>query len=451
MTNKRRVGEMLLRLKTSVEILDSETYKRLTIRINHNGVSVRDTVPGVGIGTKNQFRVCAGDFILSKIDARQGAFGIVPPEADDGIITGNFWTYRVDNNTVDTDWFLQFTNTNDFLELCKRSSTGNTHRKYLDEETFLNHELEIPALEDQRKAVFSCTSGKERVEAIQREITHQETLLAKLQQAILQEAIQGKLTADWRAAHTDVEPASQLLNRIQTEKARLIAAKKLRPKKPLPKITPEEIPLAIPKTWEWCRFGEVVRAYEAGSSFKCDDREVSGKEWGVIKTSAITSGNFNERENKFLSTEKPKDTSAQVRIGDLIFCRASGSKGLAGMCAIVRNCSLNLLLSDKTIRVPLMDGVCREYIALHNGSAQSKAFFNNLGMGKSTSMNNVTRDDLFNKPIPLPPLAEQVAIVKRVEALMSSSRLLAAEIAHTRTHVDHLLQAILKEAFSKPS
>jgi len=267
----------------------------------------------------------------------------------------------------------------------------------------------------------------------------------------LQEAIAGKLTADWRDANPDVEPASQLLHRIQAEKARLIAAKKLRPEKPLPKITPAEIPFEIPQGWEWCRFEQLTRAYEAGSSFKCEDREVVGEEWGVIKTSAITSGVFAERENKFLRTESPADTTAQVAIGDLIFCRASGSKGLAGKCAIVRECSRNLLLSDKTIRVPLMDGVSQEYVALHNDSAQAKAYFDGLGMGKSTSMNNVTRGDLFMKPIPLPPLAEQAAIVARVEALMSHCRLLATEIAHTRAHAAHLLQAVLKEAFAPAS
>ena len=50
--------------------------------------------------------------------------------------------------------------------------------------------------------------------------------------------------------------------------------------------------------------------------------------------------------------------------------------------------------------------------------------------------------------IPLPPLAEQAAIVARVEALMEHCRALAAEIAHTRTHAAHLLQAVLKEAFA---
>lgn len=53
-------------------------------------------------------------------------------------------------------------------------------------------------------------------------------------------------------------------------------------------------------------------------------------------------------------------------------------------------------------------------------------------------------------PIPLPPLAEQAAIVAQVEALMVHCGALAAEIAHTRTHAAHLLQAVIKEAFAPP-
>ena len=98
-----------------------------------------------------------------------------------------------------------------------------------------------------------------------------------------------------------------------------------------------------------------------------------------------------------------------------------------------------------------MDGVSQEYVALHNDSAQAKAYFDGLGMGKSTTMNNVTKDDLFLKPVPLPPVAEQAAIVERVEALMDHCRALAAEIAHTRTHAAHLLQAVLKEAAAPAS
>ncbi len=119
-------------------------------------------------------------------------------------------------------------------------------------------EIELPFQRstEQRALVARIHSISETIRFI-REQNSDRHELPKLKQAILQEAIQGKLTADWRAAHPDVEPASQLLHRIQAEKARLIAAKKLRPEKPLPQITAAEIPFEIPKGWEWCRLGEV--------------------------------------------------------------------------------------------------------------------------------------------------------------------------------------------------
>ncbi len=444
----KRIGDILTRNKTPVVVEDGTSYKQVTIRTNYKGVVLRGSQDGSTIGTKNQFVVSAGQFVLSRIDARNGAFGIIPEELEGAIVTNDFLAFDINEDEVERDFFNVFLQSPVFLEACIKASRGNTNRKRVEEDFFLNYEVNLPPLPKQHQLIRQINNGRMNIATAQREITRQQSLLAKLKQAILQEAIQGKLTVRWRTAHPNVDPASQLLHRIQAEKGRLIAAKKIRREKPLRKFTAVEILLEIPKGWEWCRFGEVIRAYEAGSSFKCEDREVTGQEWGVIKTSAVTSGNFVERENKFLSTSTPDDVSAQVRAGNLIFCRASGSKGLAGKCAIVRECGRNLLLSDKTIRVRLMDEVSQEYIALHNDSAQAKAFFDGLSTGKSTSMNNVTREDLFKKPIPLPPLAEQAAIVERVEALMTMCRALEAEIERSRAQAAHLLQAVLNEAFA---
>ena len=392
-----------------------------------------------------QIIVEPGDFVFSGLNIEKGAAGF-NETGGRLVVSANYSACSFNDSKVSLEFFKHYMRSTNFQGLLKdnlKKDYGFTRPKHLMPLTFL-----VPQDRDEQKRIVD---GYERCKItnaeICDEIAHQQTLLGKLKQAILQEAIQGKLTEDWRSAHPDVEPASQLFHRIKAEKARLIAEKKLRKEKPLPKITPEEIPFKIPKGWDWCRFGELIRAYEAGSSFKCEDREAVGTEWGVIKTSAVTSGTFVERENKFLRLDSPSDISAKVEIGDLIFCRASGSKGLAGKCAIVRDCSRNLLLSDKTIRVPLMCEIKQDYIALHNDTTQSRDYLNGLSTGKSTSMNNVTRGELFKKLIPLPPLAEQAAIVERVEALMTTCRALEAEIKHARTHAAHLLQAVLKEAF----
>lgn len=64
---------------------------------------------------------------------------------------------------------------------------------------------------------------------------------------------------------------------------------------------------------------------------------------------------------------------------------------------------------------------------------------------------NISKGALLNILIPLPPLAEQEAIVERVEGLMELCRALEIEIEYSRTHAAHLLQAVLKEAFAPAS
>lgn len=443
---QKRIGDYLT--ESTIEAPAPSAERRIRVRLNAEGIEKRPLMVETE-GATRYFQRKTGQFIYGKQNLHKGAFGVIPRELNGFESSSDLPAFDVADG-LRPEWLAYFLKQGNFYKSLVAIAKGAATKRIQPEALFAV-ELPVPIKEVQDeiiKRMDRCVLEHSRME---HEIAHQQSLLAKLKQAILQEAIQGKLTADWRAAHPEVKSASKLLLRIQAEKARLIADKKLRPEKSLPKITPAEIPFEIPKGWEWCRFGQITRAYEAGSSFKCEDREVVDEEWGVIKTSAVTSGDFAERENKFLRTDAPADTTAQVAVGDLIFCRASGSKGLAGKCAIVRECSRNLLLSDKTIRVPLMEGISQEYVALHNDSAQAKAYFAGLGMGKSTSMNNVTRDDLFMKPVPLPPLAEQAAIVERVESLMATCRALEAEIEQTRTHAADLLQAVLKEAFAPAS
>ena len=443
----KRIGDILTRSKSQAVVQDGVSYKQVTIRMNYKGVVLRGIQDGSTILTKNQFAVSAGQFILSRIDARNGAFGIIPDALEGAIVTNDFLAFDINHNEVELEFFNVFLQSPIFLDACIRASRGNTNRKRVEETFFLNYAVNLPKVTEQRKLIKRINNSRMNIEVANAQITLQQTLLAQLRRAILQEAIQGKLTSNWRSLQSSVESARQLLARIQVERFRLIASKKLRTEKALPEVTKSESPFSIPTSWAWCRLGDVIQTYEAGRSFKCEDREVRGHEWGVIKTSAVTSGRFVERENKFLQTCEPDDTSAQILIGDLIFCRASGTKGLAGTCVTVPECSRKLLLSDKTIRVTFLGGINKEFVAIHNASDHSKTYLDSLSTGKSTSMNNVTRSELLRTPIPLPPVAEQAAIVERVKAIMMTCSGLEAELKKCRTHADRLRRAVLKEAF----
>ena len=148
-----RIGEFLKRNKTAVTIQDGVKYKRVTIKVRNGGVVPRDEVMGENIGTKKQFLVSEGQFILSKIDARNGAMGIIPTELDGAVVTQDFLPYDIDTTKVNPQYFVLVCTTKQFIAFCQSCSSGTTNRQRVDEAQFLNIKVPVPSLEEQNKLV----------------------------------------------------------------------------------------------------------------------------------------------------------------------------------------------------------------------------------------------------------------------------------------------------------
>jgi type I restriction enzyme S subunit len=273
-----------------------------------------------------------------------------------------------------------------------------------------------------------------------------ETLLAKLQQAILQEAIQGKLTADWRGAHPQAEPASQLLHRIQAEKARLIAAKQLRREKPLSKIVPAEIPFEIPKTWAWCRMGE-AGIFQRGKSKhrpRNDARLFEGGDIPFVQTGDVARSKRNAFRIETCTGYYNKVGLAQSRL----WPEGTMCITIAANIAETGFLTSPACIADSIVAfTPAVEGKTSQFVRMFIELTRTAI----EKFAPATAQKNINLEIITELMLPLPPLAEQAAIVARVDSLLGSSRLLAVEIARTRTHAAHLLQAVLKEAFSKTS
>ena len=99
----KRIGDILTRNKTPMQVEDGTSYKQVTIRTNYKGVVLRGSQDGATILTKNQFVVSAGQFILSRIDARNGAFGIIPEELEGAIVTNDFLAFDINEDEVERE------------------------------------------------------------------------------------------------------------------------------------------------------------------------------------------------------------------------------------------------------------------------------------------------------------------------------------------------------------
>ena len=155
-TNKYKcvpIGSFLVRIKDSVDIEDNQNYKRVSIKLYNGGITLRDIKLGVNIGTKKQFRIKKGHFLLSKIDARNGAIGIVPESCNNAIITGNFWDFEIDTNKADPQFLSLLMTTDYFVNLFDKASNGTTNRHYLQENLFLKTEIPLPSIDIQKDFV----------------------------------------------------------------------------------------------------------------------------------------------------------------------------------------------------------------------------------------------------------------------------------------------------------
>lgn len=147
------IGTFLKRNKTVIDVLDNVRYKRVTIKTMGGGVFLRDEQEGKNIGTKKQFIVKEGQFIVSKIDARNGAFGVVPKVVNNAIITGNFWTFDVNLHYILPEYLALLTSTKEFMQFAEKASNGTTNRHYLQESLFLSQKIPLPSLAEQNKII----------------------------------------------------------------------------------------------------------------------------------------------------------------------------------------------------------------------------------------------------------------------------------------------------------
>jgi type I restriction-modification system DNA methylase subunit/restriction endonuclease S subunit len=159
-----RLGDLINRYLKTISIEDTIEYKRLSIKMNQKGVSIRDLMTGVDIGTKKQFIVKSGQFLISKIDALNGAYGIIPQNCDASIITGNFWAYNIDQLRINPLFLVYILSNKKFTDFCSGTSIGSTQRRYLNEESLKDFQIPLPPLEVQNEIVEKINKQKKIIE-----------------------------------------------------------------------------------------------------------------------------------------------------------------------------------------------------------------------------------------------------------------------------------------------
>lgn len=183
------IERFLTKSEAWVPVAPDGQYKQITARLWGKGLTLRGEVPGAAIAAPRQFCAKAGQFLISRIDARHGAFGIVPAELDGALVSNDFPCFDIDASTVLPHYFEWYSRTPQFVDLCRRASEGSTNRVRMKEEKFLKMAVPLPSLEEQLRIVQRLNmvaalvaERRRAIEAAERET--QALLLKAFQRAI---------------------------------------------------------------------------------------------------------------------------------------------------------------------------------------------------------------------------------------------------------------------------
>ena len=137
----------VLNQKQQVEKVENTKLERfVTVGINGKGAReriIKDEkwpVPFVG------YRVKGGQFIYSRIDARNGAFAIIPNYLNNAVVSKDFPIFDIDYNKIKPDILLFSLLEESFIDIIKNSSFGATNRQRIKEGTFLNYKIYLPPI-----------------------------------------------------------------------------------------------------------------------------------------------------------------------------------------------------------------------------------------------------------------------------------------------------------------
>ena len=230
-------------------------------------------------------------------------------------------------------------------------------------------------------------------------------------QCLLQELKRNTLT---KAIHDGVEPETQMKNSGVSWFGKL------------------------PAHWSPMRLKRVIDGIENGWSPQCEGEAAAPGQWGVLKAGACNGGSFRVGENKALPADEIPRPELEIKPGNVLMSRASGSLDLVGSVAFVQDVQPGLMLSDKIFRLKIDDEeVCGEWLALALNSSPMRRQIASFVGGSEGLARNIASSDIRELVLPVPPRKEQVEIVHVVKRDL-------ARIAELVLHVDQELE-VLKE------
>lgn len=269
-----------------------------------------------------------------------------------------------------------------------------------------------------------------------------EASIDALKQTILQLAVMGKLVPQ----DPNDEPASELLKRIEQEKAQLVKEGKIKKQKPLPPVSDEEKPFGLPMGWEWCRFEDIVDIQSGITK----GRNLVGRELisvPYLRVANVQRGHLDLSEIKTIDIAADEKDKYQVKLNDLLITEG-GDWDTVGRTAIWTDSSFYMANQNHVFKArPIVNELNVKWIETFMNSSVSRKYF--AGASKqTTNLASINKTQLRGCFIALPPISETSRILDQYMSLLNVCDGLKSQLQSAQQTQLYLADALTDAALS---
>ena len=440
---KVKIGDFLTESK--IIAIESNAAHRITVRLNCKGVEQRSLKAEKEGATKYYTRK-SGQFIYGKQNIHKGAFGIIPQELDGFTSSADLPAFDVDLSKCIPEWICICLQKDEYYKTLQKNVKGVGSQR-LAVNVFLDSEIPLPPVEKQVEIIKKIKLQLQKTEQLSVEIESQKNYIKQLRQNILQEAIEGKLTAEWRKQNPVQKgnpnyDAESLFEQIQKEHNKSIKNKS-RSSNTIQDKLDDDFDLNIPQSWLFIRLSE-LGILERGKSKhrpRNDPSLFSDGKYPFVQTGDVSQSKYFGYEIQPASKFYNEFGLAQSKM----WCAGTLCITIAANIAETGFLTYDACFPDSVVGfTPFIEGDFSTFVRYYIDSIK-------LILEKyapATAQKNINLGILETLKIPLPPLAEQKEIVVRVEKHLQTISNLENQITEREELAKQLIQNILKESLN---
>ena len=377
------------------------------------------------------FAAYPGDVVFSKIDARNGAVGLIPATMPKVVLTPEYPVMVPDLAKLRPAYLHYLLRAEHFRHDLQRQASGTSGRKRVTPEAFLSLTVPLPTLDEQDALVTAYEAALTQAADNEAEAA----LIAQASQRAFEEAL-------------GVAPPPPLPDR-PVFIARFKDVERWSHEGVLRAIAQPEHAKA---KWPLMALGDLIADLENGWSPQCLDHPAAPERWGVLKVGAVSFGYFNEQENKELPAKLPPRPRYEVKVGDVIISRANVTR-YVGACGYVEATRPKLMLCDKLFRVVFkehgqLDG---RFLAAVMKLPTVREQIETRLTGTSPTMKNISKPALLDLRFPVPDLPTQRTLMDSMAQSAKASNASLLEASELRRAAWATFESALFEPHEKAS